>query len=99
MASDSRISDRAHDSEKEVNRKHLGDFQSKGSLGEHFTEQFRPPGVVWDKPSLIALGILCSDIADVRFPRDYRRTRELVYKWLTDHYDPIQPLAGVIRFE
>jgi hypothetical protein len=93
-----RISDRAHDSEREVSSKHLADFQSRGSLGEKFAERIAP-GMVWDKKRLIVLGITCSNITSLQFPRDFTRTRELVYKWLTDNYSTIEPLAALLRLE
>jgi hypothetical protein len=90
------ISQRGTFSEREVSNQHLGDFKSTGSLGKRFTDKIGC-GVVWKKAELITLANICSEIANLRFPRDYKRNRELVYKWLSDNYLAIEPLMNVIR--
>lgn len=100
MAKRKKISNRREDSEREVTRKHLGDFKSKGSLGESLVQQISPEiPVDWTKHALTALGLTFSNTTGEPFHRDFMRGRELIYKWLTDNYDKFRPLVPMIRIE
>jgi hypothetical protein len=89
-----RISDRGHDSEKEVADKHLGDFKAEGSRGQLFLKKLAPQGDI-TRVNLLWLGHVFSELTGVQFPRDFQRRRVLVIKWFNDNIEVFEPLQQI----
>jgi hypothetical protein len=89
------VSDRAHCSEREIAEDHLGEFTPIGSRGLEFIEGLSGTPYLTRK-SLILLARVCARVADIRFPRDFTRRRELIIKWFDDHIDKLEPLEATI---
>jgi hypothetical protein len=68
------------------------DFEIEGSLGQQLTDQFDKDRR-WSHAALLVFATLCSELADVAFPRNWKRNRRMIYKWLTDHYSEIAPVS------
>jgi hypothetical protein len=77
-------------------RQLLGDFQVEGSLGQHLIDQFDDSNKLWTHTGLLSLATACSELCNVRFPRAFKRNRALIYKWLSDNYLEIEPLAAIV---
>jgi hypothetical protein len=91
-----RISDRANQSEKDVALGHLGGFRPGGSNGEKFLEMLCP-GKCLRRQDLVNIGLICESVTNVRFERDFQRSRILVIKWLSDHFDQIRSVLEILR--
>jgi hypothetical protein len=95
---DNLVANRRLDSEAVIVQKLLHDFQVEGSRGKKFAEQFDPQRN-WTIHSLMCLGMVCSNLTGVSFPRNYRRNRALIYKWFDDNYATLEPVFMIARLE
>jgi hypothetical protein len=84
--------------EREIVELLLDDFEVDGSLGQKLTDQF-DNGKEWTQSTLLTFAMVCSELANVKLPRAWRRNRRLIYKWLTDHYCELAPVALLTRVE
>lgn len=81
---------RKYNTEKEIAKNLLDGFITKGSRGEILIEQIL--GTQINKISLVALiqiSRVISELADIKFPRNYKRKKDLIVKWFTDNGDII----------
>jgi hypothetical protein len=76
----------------------LDGFEFEGSKGEQFLEAICP-GKLLTFNDLKIIGLICESICGITFERDFGRSRALVAKWLTDHYDQISPLTEIVKIE
>jgi hypothetical protein len=95
---DEHTPNRRLDPERVIVRKLLGDFQIEGSRGKKFADQFDTNGA-WPLQSLVILALSCSYLTGLKFPRNSRRNRALVYKWFDDNCSVIEPVCTIARFE
>ena len=76
--------------EKTIAKNLLDGFVTKGSRGESIIEQIF--GAKINQISLTALiqiARVISELSDVKFPRNYKRKKDLIVKWFTDNEDVI----------
>jgi hypothetical protein len=92
------VSDRAHYPEKQIAEDHLGEFMPIGSRGLEFIERIAGTPPLTGK-SLIVLARGCAFVANVWFPRDFTRRRDLVIKWFDDHIDTLEPLQAIMQID
>jgi hypothetical protein len=71
-------------------------FRVAGSLGEFFIGMVCPWGDVTLK-DLKIIAITCEFLTGIVFPRDFQRRRSLIFKWLSDHYHEIAPIAQIVK--
>jgi hypothetical protein len=86
------------DSEREMGKWYLGQFEVHGSIGEKLAAELGPDEM-WTKTNLRTLGFTCSQLIGRPFPRDYQRNRTLIFIWLTDNYAEIAPLLTIVSLE
>jgi hypothetical protein len=84
--------------EAELSEHLLNHFQPEGSRGMRLIER-QDPKREWSKNNLVRVGMALSAVTQIKFPRNYMRNRKLIYKWLTDNYDALQPLAAEILID
>jgi hypothetical protein len=83
-------------SERDKAARLLGNFQYEGSRGDQFVQSLCPR----EQLTLDALKIIawmCSEATGISFTKQYQRQKALVYLWLTEHYDSIAPLSGIVK--
>ena len=68
----------------------LGDFKVEGSMGQQLIERITGHKDL-RRESLQSLTTFLSVLINVRVPRDYRRKKPLLVKWLNEHYHEILP--------
>jgi hypothetical protein len=88
---------RRRNSEKEIADAHLGSFNVATSRGWYLVMRMtkgRNPSL----PVLIRLAELLSAMSQIQFPRDMRRRRALIVKWIDDHFNPFALLVSIIEF-
>jgi hypothetical protein len=93
--SDDNAPNRTNATESEIVQYLLRDFKVEGSRGQQFLGRF-PGAEAWSLQSLVNFGRVCSSLIGIDFVRNYTRTRALVVKWLTDNYEVLEPLAGIL---
>jgi hypothetical protein len=76
----------------------LGDFTWDGSDGEKFLEAICP-GRSLTLRDLTIIGLVCETLSCIKFHRDFRRSRALVVKWLSEHYSELSPLVSFMKFD
>jgi hypothetical protein len=76
----------------------LAGFQFAGSKAEQFLKELCS-GKSLTFGRLKAIGLLYESICGVKFDRDFTRSRPLVCKWLTDHYNEICQLTEILKVE
>lgn len=76
--------------EREISQTLLDDFVVEGSLGQQLIERLTG-GKDLRRESLVTLTSCLSVLIDSRIPRDYRRRKSLLVKWLDTHYHQIAP--------
>lgn len=77
---------RKNNTEKEVAQNLLDNFIAKGSKGEALIEKII--GLKINQISLtglIQISRLVSELADIKFPRNYKRKKDLIIKWFDDN--------------
>jgi hypothetical protein len=83
-------------SEKEVADAHMGDFDVETSRGWGLAMEMMkgkdPPALV-----LPRLAQILSMVSSIRFPRDMRRRRGLIIKWIDDSFDSLVSLRAVVE--
>ena len=79
-------------SEREITQMLLGDFTVEGSMGQQLIERITGHKDLRTVP-LLSLTTCLSELIDVRIPRDYRRKKTLLVKWLSDHYYQLLPFV------
>jgi hypothetical protein len=93
-----RISDRAHQRERDIANEHQGQFDPSESRGLKFVQKLcNRTNVSLD--ALIQLSHVLSEVSGIRFVRDFTRRRALVIKWFDDHLEELEPLQTVITIE
>lgn len=81
---------RRQNPEKIVTQNLLDGFVSKGSRGEALIEEILgSPLKKISLNGLIQVASLISDIANIQFPRNYKRKKDLIVKWFQDNEDII----------
>jgi hypothetical protein len=91
------LSRRLH-SEKEIADAYLGNFTVEGSRGWDlvmFLTNVRKPSL----RVLIRLAEVLSVMSEIQLPRDMRRRRALIVKWIHDHFDWLTLYAFAIKFD
>jgi hypothetical protein len=87
---------RTHNTEQQVSEWLLGDFQPAGSRGAMLLE--RVSGVSrLSLRTMLKFADIFSALSQISFGRDYKRRRDLIVKWIDDHYAELEPFATVIR--
>ena len=89
---------RKYNTEKAIARNLLDGFITKGSRGENLIEQIL--GTQINKVSLVALiqiSRVISELTDIKFPRNYKRKKDLIVKWFTDNGDIIDSYKQYIQ--
>ena len=84
--------------EKTIAKNLLDGFVAKGSRGEIIIEQIL--GAKINQISLTALiqiARVISELSDVKFPRNYKRKKDLIVKWFTDNGDVIHSYTKYIQ--
>lgn len=84
--------------ERAVAKNLLNGFIMKGSNGEKLIEEII--GVQINKISLTALieiSKLISDLTNIKFPRNYKRKKDLIVKWFDDNIDTIKSVKDYIH--
>lgn len=80
--------------ERGVAQKLLGDFEPEGSRGMEFLMNFFHNQISVNR--LISLATLFSKMLGIKFPRNYKRNRELLILWFDMNLDAIQPFSSRI---
>ena len=78
--------------EKGVAKELIGDFKPEGSRGMLFLEKYFNKQLYVNR--LISLGLVFSKICDIKFPRNYRRNKELLILWFDMNIDRIEPFSS-----
>lgn len=89
---------RKYNTEKAIARNLLDGFITKGSRGENLIEQIL--GTQINKVSLVALiqiSRVISELTDIKFPRNYKRKKDLIVKWFSDNGDIIDSYKQYIQ--
>lgn len=76
----------------------LNGFVMKGSQGENLIESII--GVRLNQISLTALiqiTQIISELASIKFPRNYKRKKDLIVKWFNDNIDIIDEYKDFIQ--
>lgn len=82
--------------EKERADELLGDFVANGSLGEKAIEEITGHTEV-TLEFLAFVARILSIMTGCKIERDYWRRKALILKWMTEHYEEIEPLLPYIR--
>jgi hypothetical protein len=90
------ISDRQHNTEREIAAQHLGGFTSQGSNGQKFLEALCP-GRSLTLHDLKLIALLGEFLTGIPFHRDFQRSRVLIVKWISDHYVELLPMIGILQ--
>lgn len=78
--------------EKGVAKELIGDFKPEGSRGMLFLEKYFHKQLYVNR--LISLGLVFSKICNIKFPRNYRRNKELLILWFDMNIDRIEPFSS-----
>ena len=71
-----------------------GSFKGWDSrIGAYLTSKF---GQKLTRDSLLMLAIACSMLSQIPLPRDYKRRKGLLLKWMDMHYEAIAPFLPYI---
>jgi hypothetical protein len=98
MIAGTRISDRRHNSEREVANQHLGDFEAENSRAYDFLIKLAD-GHEIVKRNLIDIAKIFATISGIPLPRDYTRRLDLIIKWFDVHLADLEPLSTIIKLE
>jgi hypothetical protein len=85
-------------SERDISADLLGDFNVRGSLGEKFVNDLCPYKRL-DLRSLKVIAFTCAQATGIKIGRPFQRGKDLIYKWLTLHYDDFAHLVDLLTFE
>lgn len=91
---------RKYNSEKTVTHNLLDGFVAKGSRGESLIEDIL--GYPINQVSLnglIKITSLVSDLIDIKFPRNYRRKKDLIVKWFQENAEIIEAYKHYFTIE
>lgn len=84
--------------EKEVANNLLDGFIARGSKGELLIE--RVIGIKINQITLTGLTQIAkfiSELSDTKFPRNYKRKKDLIVKWFDDNHDIIESYISNIQ--
>lgn len=81
--------------EKGVAKQLIGDFKTEGSRGMLFLEKYFDKNLYVNR--LISLGLIFSKICNIKFPRNYRRNKELLILWFDMNIDIIEPYSSNVK--
>jgi len=98
LESGARISDRRHNSEREVAIQHLGNFDAENSRAWQFLVKLAD-GHELVKKHLVDVAKIFATISGIQLPRDYTRRSDLVVKWFDVNLARLEPLAAIIKLE
>jgi hypothetical protein len=93
-----RISDRRHNSEREVAIQHLGTFDAENSRAWGFLVKLAN-GHELVKKHLIDVAKIFATISGIQLPRDYTRRLDLIVKWFDVNLADLEPLSTIIKLE
>jgi hypothetical protein len=83
-------------SEKEISDAHMGDFDVETNRGwglaMEMTKGKDPSALV-----LLRLAQVLSMVSNIRFPRDMRRRRGLIIKWIDDSFDSLVSCRAIVE--
>lgn len=82
---------RSQYTEREVAEKILGDFDPEHSRGMEFI--LRVFNNKYTVNRLVAYGKVISRNLNIKFPRNYRRNKDLLIKWYDMNLDVIEPFS------
>jgi hypothetical protein len=93
-----RISDRRHNSEREVANQHLGDFEAENSRAHDFLSKLADGHEIVNR-NLIDIAKIFATISGIQLPRDYTQRLDLIVKWFDVHLADLEPLSTIIKLE
>lgn len=91
---------RKNNSEKVVAHNLLNGFKAEGSRGEILIEKLMQTQIKkTSRVGLIQLGSILGDLIGKKFPRNFKRQRDLVVKWFEDNEELIDPFIQYLTVE
>lgn len=82
--------------EKGVAKELIGDFIPEGSRGMLFLERYFNKQQLYVN-RLISLGLVFSKLCNIKFPRNYRRNKDLLILWFDMNIDVIEPFGDNVN--
>jgi hypothetical protein len=82
--------------ERDLANRNQGDFRPEGSRAMALMLEKYPVGMLTRNLVLSFCDVL-SGVSGIRLPRDLKRRRALLLKWLEDHYDKLKAIADLME--
>jgi hypothetical protein len=83
--------------EKEIATALLGDFDPKKSRSMAVMATKSPNEL--SKLSVLSVAMVLSILSGVRITRHWKRRKFLIYKWMDDHYEKLEPFFPEIELK
>lgn len=91
---------RNKNSEKVVTRNLLDGYKAEGSRGEALIEQIMKTKLKKaSRVGLIQIGSMLGELIGIKFPRNFKRRRDLIVKWFEDNEELILPYIPFLTIE